>query len=279
LDDRDYATNTNLNKKQDIISDLATIRQGASKGATALQSIPSEYITETELTNKGYATTSALNLGLADKQNIISDLETIRQGASKGATALQVEKYTGTYSKPTGGIPKTYLSSAVQTSLGKADTALQSHQNISGKLDATTAASTYLTKTDASNTYLGKTAKASSATSADSATKATQDGSGNVITSTYATKTELSNKQDSSLKFTNCSASTWVADTTYADFGYRCDISCSGVTEDMYAEVVFDVAQATSGNYAPVCETESGIVKIWSSTNNSITIPVIIIHK
>lgn len=31
----------------------------------------------------------------------------------------------GTYSKPSGGIPKTDLASAVQTSLGKADTALQ----------------------------------------------------------------------------------------------------------------------------------------------------------
>ena len=42
-------------------------------------------------------------------------------------------KNTGTYSKPNGGIPKTDLASAVQTSLGKADTALQSHQDISGK--------------------------------------------------------------------------------------------------------------------------------------------------
>ena len=33
----------------------------------------------------------------------------------------------GTYSKPTNGIPKTDLESAVQTSLGKADTALQSY--------------------------------------------------------------------------------------------------------------------------------------------------------
>ena len=36
----------------------------------------------------------------------------------------------GKYEKPTGGIPKTDLSSAVQTSLGKADSALQSHQTI-----------------------------------------------------------------------------------------------------------------------------------------------------
>lgn len=44
-------------------------------------------------------------------------------------------KNTGTYSKPSGGIPKSDLASAVQTSLGKADTALQSHQDISGKQD------------------------------------------------------------------------------------------------------------------------------------------------
>lgn len=73
---------------------------------------------------------------------------------------------------------------------------LTQHQDISGKLDKTTAASIYLSKTDASNTYLGKTAKASSATLADSATKATQDASGNVITSTYATKTDLANYKD-----------------------------------------------------------------------------------
>lgn len=46
-------------------------------------------------------------------------------------------KNTGTYSKPNGGIPKSDLASDVQTSLGKADTALQTHQDISGKLDTT----------------------------------------------------------------------------------------------------------------------------------------------
>ena len=37
------------------------------------------------------------------------------------------------YSKPSGGIPKTDLASTVQTSLNKADTAIQEHQDISGK--------------------------------------------------------------------------------------------------------------------------------------------------
>lgn len=51
-----------LNGKQDTISDIATIRSGASLGATALQEIPNEYVTETELSNKGYATTADLAL-------------------------------------------------------------------------------------------------------------------------------------------------------------------------------------------------------------------------
>ena len=38
-----------------------------------------------------------------------------------------ISAHAGTYSKPSGGIPKSDLASAVQTSLGKADTALQSY--------------------------------------------------------------------------------------------------------------------------------------------------------
>lgn len=53
---------------------------------------------------------------------------------------------------------------------------------------------TFLTKEVADNYYLGKTDKAVSAGTADtagSATKATQDANGNVIPETYATKSEL----------------------------------------------------------------------------------------
>ncbi len=60
-----------------------------------------------------------ISQGLNSKQDTISDLSTIRNGASAGASA---------YQKPSGGIPKTDLASAVQTSLGKADTALQNHR-------------------------------------------------------------------------------------------------------------------------------------------------------
>lgn len=53
--------------------------------------------------------------GKQDKATLEEDV------AAKGFT-----KNTGTYSKPADGIPKTDLSDAVQASLGKADTALQS---------------------------------------------------------------------------------------------------------------------------------------------------------
>lgn len=64
-----------------------------------------------------------------NKQAAISDLATIRSNAALGATA---------YQKPATGIPSSDLSSDVQASLTKADTALQAHQDITGKADKTT---------------------------------------------------------------------------------------------------------------------------------------------
>ena len=52
---KEYVDNL-VSKKQDTISDLETIRTNAAKGASALQSIPSEYVTESELESKGYLT-------------------------------------------------------------------------------------------------------------------------------------------------------------------------------------------------------------------------------
>ena len=64
----DYATVGQVNEKQDIISDLQTIRDGAAAGATALQEVPAEYVTETELTGKGYLT--ANDFGFATDEDI-----------------------------------------------------------------------------------------------------------------------------------------------------------------------------------------------------------------
>ena len=50
-----------LNTKQDNIDDLSDIRSGAALGATALQEVPAEYVTEEELSAKTYATETYVN--------------------------------------------------------------------------------------------------------------------------------------------------------------------------------------------------------------------------
>ena len=69
---------------------------------------------------------TAAQLGLA----AASDIPTVPVQSVNGKTGAVVlsasDVGAGTYSKPSGGIPKTDLATAVQTSLGKADTALQS---------------------------------------------------------------------------------------------------------------------------------------------------------
>lgn len=105
---------------------------------------------------------------LAGKQPTISDLDTIRSGAALGATALQSYTETdpvfsaspaasitsgnisswdakGTYSKPSGGIPKSDLASVVQTSLDLADTAIQ---DVSGKEDKSNKVSSWSSTPD-----------------------------------------------------------------------------------------------------------------------------------
>lgn len=59
--DRNYLTeHQDISGKQDKITDLDTIRANAELGATALRSIPEEYITETELNNKKYLTEQSI---------------------------------------------------------------------------------------------------------------------------------------------------------------------------------------------------------------------------
>ena len=77
----------------------------------------------------------------------------------------------------------------------------------------------------------------------------------------------------------NVTASSWVSDTTYADYGYKCTIALTGVTANDVAEVVFGVAEATSGDYAPICETYAGGVYLYSKVNTAITVPTITVMK
>ena len=155
-----------------------------------LTSIPSEYITESELTAKGYATASSVNTALGNKvekvdgkglstedfttalktkleglnnyndtaiSNAVTKLRSDFDALVKGDTSTAIDNFNeiiafldgvqdnqnlssiiasieqqiaAKYTKPSGGIPKSDLVQAVQASLGKADSALQSHQSI-----------------------------------------------------------------------------------------------------------------------------------------------------
>lgn len=95
---------------QPIIADLETIRSGASAGATAVQ--PS-----------GLA-----KVATSGSYNDLNNKPTIPSAVTESTVSgWGFTKNTGTYTKPSTGIPKSDLASAVQTSLGKADTALQSY--------------------------------------------------------------------------------------------------------------------------------------------------------
>ena len=137
--------------KQDIISDLATIRSGAALGATALQTETYKgTVTGIKMNGASKGTSGVVDLGTvitahqdisgkADKSSLaavatsgsyndLSNKPTIPAAVTESTVSgWGFTKNTGTYSKPSTGIPKSDLASAVQTSLGKADTALQSY--------------------------------------------------------------------------------------------------------------------------------------------------------
>ena len=82
-----------ISGKQDKINDLSTIRSGAGKGATSVQTISVNNGTPTQPTN--------------------------------GNVDITIPSAAWADVKPSGGVPKDDLASGVQTSLGKADSAIQ----------------------------------------------------------------------------------------------------------------------------------------------------------
>lgn len=82
------------------------------------------------------------------------------------------------------------------------------------------------------------------------------------------------------LLFTNAAVpvSSFVADTTYQDYGFRASVSLDGVISSMIPEVVFGVVDAASGNFAPVAEAYDGGVYIYAASQpeSAVTVPTII---
>lgn len=107
-------------------------------------------------------------------------------------------KNSGTYSKPSTGIPKTDLANEVQTSLGKADSALQSYTETDPVFSASAAAG--IKSTDITN-WNGKTSNKGTVTSVavkmNNTTKGTVTSSGIIDLGTVITEhQDISGKQD-----------------------------------------------------------------------------------
>ena len=80
---------------------------------------------------------AGLQTEITSSNKLASDLVDDTNSGNKFVTTSEKQTWNNKYDKPNSGIPKTDLASTVQTSLNKADTAIQEHQDISGKEDKT----------------------------------------------------------------------------------------------------------------------------------------------
>ena len=149
-----------VNAKQDTISDLATIRSGAADGAVARGYLndfstathtPAAQVGQVLATVATQANGAQPRLTAGDNITITEDNVISATGGGSSDAVLytpqtlttdqqtQARTNISAYTKPSGGIPATDMTTAVQTSLGKADSALQSvtSQDVTGALGYT----------------------------------------------------------------------------------------------------------------------------------------------
>nr|DAJ75853.1 MAG TPA: hypothetical protein [Caudoviricetes sp.] len=145
---RNNSSNSNLYIKDSDYNNSADFKTWLSTHNLqlyyALEQPTDTEITDTTLISQLEAINNAISY--EEQTNISSNtIALFNVEAYQDAKVILAEK--GTYSKPSTGIPKSDLASAVQTSLNKADTSIQQHQDISGKQDKTDNNLTTINKT------------------------------------------------------------------------------------------------------------------------------------
>ena len=315
--------------KQDVISDLAEIRAGAALGATALQSftesdptVPSWAKAESKPTYtasevgavptarkvNGKAlsadiTLSASDVGALPSSTAIPDELADLSDDSTHRLVTDAEKSTwngkGTYSKPSGGIPKTDLANAVQTSLGKADSAVQTETD---PVFSASAASG-ITSSDITN-WNGKTSNVGTITgiTMNGASKGTSgvvnlgtvitahqdisgkaDKSSTVSTVTYNTTSKKITKTINGTTSDVVTAAKIVTDgggiTTHQDISGKADKSTT-TTAGTYKSVTVNASGIVTGGTNPTtisgygitdAKIENGVITLGSNTITPVT--------
>lgn len=69
----------------------------------------------------------------------------------------------------------------------------------------------------------------------------------------------------------NLTASAGVSDSTYTDYPLRFDFTVAGLTTSDMVEAILSVADATSGNFAPVTTTVDGKFSIYGKSGSSLS--------
>lgn len=117
-------------KESDLQKLAEEVAENEFVAATALTVLENNKADKSEVEGKQDKLVSGTTIKTINGQDILGSGDiVIESGASlteSDIAAMGFTKNTGTYSKPSAGIPKSDLASDVQTSLGKADTALQS---------------------------------------------------------------------------------------------------------------------------------------------------------
>jgi len=142
---------TTVGKAVIVATDAAAARTATGCGTYTK---PSTGIPSTDLTTAVQASLTKADSSIqAVSSTTISDATVVGKSliTAASATAALTAIGAGTYSKPTNGIPSTDFTSAVQTSLGLANTALQTAPVVSSTTlsDATTVGKALITAVDA----------------------------------------------------------------------------------------------------------------------------------
>lgn len=95
------------------------------------------------------------------------------------------------------------------------------------------------------------------------------------------TKTEIDTKLNNTrtYKILNTTVSTWLDSTTYTKYPHKAIILIENIKESDSVEVIYNIMDASSGNYAPGGELHEGYIIIFAKVNTEITIPTLVITK
>lgn len=85
------------------------------------------------------------------------------------------------------------------------------------------------------------------------------------------------NGQPVTVAYQNIVVNNWVASTEFDDFPYEAKIELTDFVDyKTVPQVVFDIADTMSGNYAPICKSGDKCVYIYGKTTNEITLKTVI---